>query len=169
MQHLSERHLPAVSVGVTLAAVVASSLAGSLVAARVPDWVGHGVGHAVVAVPVAVLAVLAVTAWPPPKAVAPSALARRVLVAALLGVAAGQFLEVLGARVDEPGALALEGAAHTAGQVMTMLSMPALLAAGGLSAVAAGRAGTAPKWLLCAGFVVAVVAFIALFAGAPGA
>ncbi len=42
--HLRARHLPAVSVVSTLAAVVVLSLVGSLIANAVPEWLGHGVG-----------------------------------------------------------------------------------------------------------------------------
>ncbi len=166
---LLERHLPAVSVAVTVAAVVVLSFAGSLLANRIAAWVGHGAGHAVVAVPVAVLAVVALRAWPAPKTVAPSRAARRVVILGFLGVATGQLLEVVGARVDEPNAHALEEAAHTAGQIVTMLSMLILLVGAALAAVAAARTGAAPRWLVAVGLVVGVAAFVFLFVGAPGA
>ncbi len=168
-EHLRARHLPAVSVVLTLAAVVVLSLVGSLIANAVPEWLGHGVGHAVVAAPVAVLAVVALRAWPAPKAVAPSRAARRVVIVGLLGVATGQLLEVIGARVDEPNALVVEEASHTAGQIVTMLSMLVLLVGTGVAAVAAARTGAAPKWLVAVGFVLALAVFIFLFVGAPGA
>lgn len=153
----------------TVVVVVLLSLAGSLLADRVDDWVGHGLGHAVVAFPVAVLTAAAVRVWPPPRAVAPGRLARGIVVVGLAGVATGQVLEALGARVDERGAHALEELAHTAGQVVTMLSMPVLLAGAGVAAVAAARSGAAPTWLVALGVVVATAGLLLLFAGAPGA
>ena len=163
-----ERHVPAVSVAVALAIIVVLSLAGSLLANRMSQWLGHGIGHAVVAVPVSVLAVFALRAWPPPKAMASSRAARRIVIAGFLGVATGQLLEVLGARVDEPNAHPVEEVAHTAGQIVTMLSMLVLLAGAGVAAVSAAQTGAAPKWLVAVGLLVAVAAFIFLFIGAPG-
>ncbi len=167
-RHGLERHLPAVSVAAALATIVVLSLVGSLLSNRMSESLGHGVGHAVVAVPVAVLGVVALRAWPAPKAVVWSRAARRIVIGGFLGVATGQLLEVLGARVDEPNAHAIEEIAHTAGQIVTMLSMLVLLAGAGLTAVSAARTGAAPKWVVAVGFVLALVAFIFLFVGAPG-
>jgi hypothetical protein len=167
-KRLLEQHLPAVSVAVALAIIVVLSLAGSLLANRMSEWLGHGVGHAVVGVPLAVLAVFALRAWPAPRAGAVRRAARRIVVAGLLGVATGQLLEAVGARVDEANAQAFEKAAHVAGQIVTMLSMLVLLVGTGVTAVAAAREGAAPRWLVAVALVVASAVLFFLFVGAPG-
>ncbi len=93
--------------------------------------------------------------------------ARRIVIAGLLGVAAGQLLEVVGARVDEPNALPVEEAAHVAGQIVTMLLMLVLLAGTGAAAVTAARGGTVPKWLVVSGLIVTLAVFFFLLVGAP--
>jgi hypothetical protein len=166
-KRLFEQHLPAVSVAVALAVIVVLSFAGTLVANRTSEWLGHGVGHAVVGVPLAALAVFALRSWPAPRGTALSRAARRIVIAGLLGVAAGQLLEVVGARVSEPNAHPAEEAAHVAGQIVTMLSMLVVLAGTGAVAVAAARGGTVPRWLVASGLIVAVVVVFFLFGGAP--
>ncbi len=166
-KRLLEQHLPAVSVAIALAVIVVLSLTGSLLANRMSEWLGHGVGHAVVGVPLSALAIFALRSWPAPRAAALSGAARRIVIAGLLGVAAGQLLEVLGARVDEPNALPVEEAAHVAGQIVTMLSMLVLLAGTGAAAVAAARGGAAPKWLVVSGLIVTLAVFFFLLVGAP--
>ncbi|MBW3536983.1 MAG: hypothetical protein KY395_04320 [Actinobacteria bacterium] len=163
---MHDRYVPAASVAVTVVVIAALSVAGSLVANRVDDWVGHGLGHAVVAVPIAALAVFALRVWPAPKSVAPARASRRVVITGLAGVAIGQVLEVLGARVGEPTASNVEELAHTAGQIVTMLSMLALLVGAVLAGTAAARARTAPKWavVLATALAMLVVGFL-LFGG----
>ncbi len=166
-KRLLEQHLPAVSVAIALAIIVLLSLAGSLLANRMSEWLGHGVGDAVVGIPLSALAVFALRSWPAPRAAALSRAARRIVIAGLLGVAAGQLLEVVGARVDEPNAHPVEEAAHVAGQIVTMLSMLVLLAGTGSAAVAAARGGTVPKWLVVSGLIVALAVFFFLLVGGP--
>lgn len=161
------QHVPAVSVAIALATVVVLSVAGSLVANQMPDWLGHGVGHAVVGVPVGALAVFALRSWPPPRAAALNQAARRIVIAGLLGVAAGQLFEVVGARVDEPKAHPVEEAAHVAGQIVTMLSMLVLVAGTAAAALAAARRGTVPRWLVVCVLAVAFAVLFFVFAGAP--
>lgn len=163
-----QRHLPAVSVAATLAAIVVLSVAGSLLSNRMSESLAHGLGHAAVGVPVAVLGVVALWAWPQPAGSPWGRAARRVVVGGLFGVATGQLLELLGARVGESAAHAIEEVAHTAGQIVTMLSMLVLLAGAGLAAASATRSGRAPKWLVAVGIVLALAIFVFLFAGAPG-
>lgn len=101
--------------------------------AQLPQAVGHALSHLVVAVPVALLVLWAFRAWPSPPTDPARGLGRRLAVAGLVGIAPGQLLEIIGARVDEPGSSALEAAAHTAGQVVTTISL--VLAALGLALV----------------------------------
>ncbi len=110
-----------------------------------------------VTVVAAIAAIAALFRWPPARATRPGRLGRRLVVVGLGGVVIGQLLEVVGARVDEPGALAMEGVAHTAGQIVTMLSLPVLLVGTLASLLAAAREGDVPWW---------VVVFVAI--GAAG-
>lgn len=161
---------PGASTGVVLAVVAGLTALGALgaaVAAPLPPWVAHGVSHVVVAAPVAVLAYAAARLWPPARRTAPGGPGRSLIMAGLSGFAAGGFLEVLGARVDEPGAAAWEGAAHTAGQVIAMLSLPVLLLGFGLAVVAAVRDKALPAWTLAI-VGLGVVVFGVLVAGVPG-
>lgn len=164
---MRDRYVPAASVVVTVVVIVALSIVGSLIPDHVPNWIGHGLGHAVVALPVAALTVFALKVWPAPKSVAPARASRRVVIAGLAGVALGQLLEVLSARVDEPGASSVEEWAHTVGQIVTMLSMFTLLIGGVLAAIAAARARTAPRWVVALGVVLAVVVVVLMFMGVP--
>lgn len=151
----------------TIAAVVFLSVIGSVLANGISEWVGHGLGHAVVALPVGALAVLARRAWPAPRAVAPGRLARTIVVFGLGGLAAGQLLEVLGARVDEPDARAIEEILHTAGQIVTILSMPVLLLGGVMTAIAGVRAGALPRWLVALGSLIALGLVLVMLLGGP--
>lgn len=166
-QRLVKRHVARVSVLGTIAVIVFLGLVGSLVVNRLSEWLGHGLGHAAVSLPVAALAVLAVKAWPAPRTVAPSRAARLIVVVGLAGLAIGQLLEMLGARVDEPNAQAIEEIAHTAGQIVTVLSMLVLLAGGLMTAVAGARAGALPKWLVALISLVAIGFVFFMLLGAP--
>ncbi len=88
-------------------------------------------------------------------------------MAGLVGIASGQLLEIIGARVDEPGSSALEAAAHTAGQVVTTISL--VLAALGLALVlvAAARDRAIPRWLVVVVMVIMAVALGFMIIGDP--
>lgn len=158
---------PAVTVAAAVAAIVVLVAAGSTVADRLPDAVGHGLGHLLPALPLGLLLLAVLRRWPPARATRPGGAGRRLVVVGLGGVVAGQVLEVLGARVDEPDALLAEGIAHTAGQIVTMLSLPFLLAGAVASLVAAAREGAVPWWV--AGVVAAGGAglFMLMMVGPP--
>lgn len=166
-QRLVERHVATASVLGTIAVIAFLSLAGSLVADRISEWLGHGLGHAVVTLPVAALAVLAVRIWPPSRTVAPGRAGRLLVVLGLAGLATGQLLEVLGMRVDEPNAHAIEEIAHTAGQIVTVLSMPVLLAGGLTTAIAGARAGAVPRWLVALISLIAIGLVLFMLLGGP--
>ncbi len=140
---------PTVTVVAAIAAIAAlMPLAEGLLAERLPDAAGHGLSHFVVALPMGMLLFAALFRWPPARATRPGRLGRRLVVVGLAGVVIGQLLEVVGARVDEPGALAMEGGAHTAGQIVTMLSLPVLLVGTLASLLAAAREGDVPWWVV---------------------
>lgn len=122
--------------------------AGEPLAEHLPDAVGHGLSHLFVGVPLGVLAYAAARRWPPARRTSPGRTGRRLVVGALAGLAVGQVLEVVGARVDEPGATALEGLAHTAGQIVSMLAMPVLLLGALTSLLAAARDGAVSWWVV---------------------
>lgn len=98
---------------------------------------------------------------------APGRLARTIVVFGLGGLAAGQLLEVLGARVDEPDARAIEEILHTAGQIVTILSMPVLLLGGVMTAIAGVRAGALPRWLVALGSLIALGLVSFMLLGGP--
>ncbi|HEV2070524.1 MAG TPA: hypothetical protein VGR26_12080 [Acidimicrobiales bacterium] len=76
-------------------------------------------------------------------------------------------MEVLGARVDEPNAHAIEEIAHTAGQIMTILSMPLLLAGVVMTAIAGARAGAVPRRLVALGSLIAHGFVLFMLLGGP--
>ncbi|HUG74048.1 MAG TPA: hypothetical protein VMM81_00035, partial [Acidimicrobiia bacterium] len=118
---------PTVTVVAAMAAIALLIVAVSTVGNRVPDAVGHGLSHLAPALPIAVVLFAAVRRWPPARPTRPGHLGRRLVVAGLAGMVTGSLLEIVGARVDEPGALAVEAVAHTAGQIVSILSMSVLL------------------------------------------
>lgn len=79
----------------------------------------------------------------------------------------GQFLEITGARVDEPTATALEEFAHAAGMVVTVLSMLTLAAGAGLALVAAARDGAVPQWLAAVAIALMLGVLGVLMFGGP--
>lgn len=159
---------PTVTVVAAIAAIAAlMPLAEGLLAERLPDAAGHGLSHFVVALPMGMLLFAAVFRWPPARATRPGRLGRRLVVVGLAGVVAGQLLEVVGARVDEPGALAVEGIAHTAGQIVTMLSLPVLLVGTLASLLAAAREGDVPWWVVGLVAIGAAGLFGFMVIGAP--
>lgn len=166
-QPFVERHLAVATVLGTIAAIVLLSAIGSVLADRIFEWMAHGLGHAAVVLPVGALAVLAPTAWPAPRALAPGRLARSILVFGLGGLATGQLLEVLGARVDEPNALMVEEIAHTAGQIVTILSMPLLLAGVVMTAIAGALAGAVPRWPVALRSLIALGFVLFMLLGGP--
>lgn len=121
-----------------------------LLGERLPAAVAHGASHLFVGVPLGFLAWAAARRWPPARPVRPGRAGRWLVVGALAGMAVGQALEVVGARVDEPYATAVEGLAHTAGQIVSMLSMPVLLVGALASLLAAARDGAVPWWVVAA-------------------
>lgn len=142
-------------------------LGGVLLAPRVPTPVGHGISHAVIAVPFAVVVVVALRRWPPPRRTPPGRIARRLAVVGLSGFVLGQMLEIVGSRVDEPSATAAEAAAHTAGQIVTTLSLPIAVAGGGLALVAASRERAVPGWVVAVIAVAAGAVLLLMIVGAP--
>ncbi len=90
-----------------------------------------------------------------------------MILAGLAGVATGRLLEIAGARVDEAGALLAEQIAHTAGQIVTMLSMPVLLVGTLASLAACVRAGAVPWWVTALVGVVAAAGLGFLIVGVP--
>ncbi|MBW3577618.1 MAG: hypothetical protein KY462_07770 [Actinobacteria bacterium] len=144
----SIRRRPALSVLAAIGTIaLLMSIGGVAGADRLPEAVGHAMSHLSVGLPLALLLIAALHWWPPARATRPGWVARRAVVAGLGGVVTGQFLEIAGARVDEPTGTALEGLSHTAGMVITMLSMLALAAGAGLALVAAARDGAVPRRL----------------------
>lgn len=151
------------------AVAIAVLVAGfSQVADRVPPAVEHALSHIAVGLPVGLLFLAAVRRWPAADAARPGRSGRWLVLAGLAGVAVGQLLEVAGARVDEAGALVTEEIAHTAGQIVTMLSMPVLLLGTLASLVAGLRTGRVP-WRVAVLVGAAAAAGLGfLIVGAPG-
>jgi hypothetical protein len=143
--------------------------AAAWLAPRIPQWVGHGLSHAAVGVPLALVAISAVRRWPPARTTRPGRLGRRVLLIGLAAVVTGQLFEVLGARTDEPNALALEDLAHTVGMVCSMLGVPTTLAGGVLSLVAATRERAVPVWVTAIVGLAGLGLVTMMLVGAPDA
>lgn len=164
----SIRRRPALGVLAAVSTIaVLMSVGGVAGANRLPDAVGHALSHLSVGVPLGLLVVAALRWWPPARTTRPGRTSRRVVVAGLAGVVTGQFLEVLGARVDEPTATALEEFAHTAGMIVTILSMLTLAAGAGLALVAAARDGAVPQWLAAVVFALMLGVLGVLMFGGP--
>lgn len=136
---------PTVTIFATVASIAALM---TLLEDTVSGWRGHGLSHLIVAVLSALLLFAVLRRWPPARRTLPGKLARRMVVLGLGGVVGGQLLEVLGARVDEPGALAVEELAHTAGQVVTMIPFVAVLAGAVLSLLAGAREQAVAWWVV---------------------
>lgn len=158
---------PTVTLVAATAAIALLVAGGSAVGSRVSDAVGHGLSHLAPALPIAVVLFAALRRWPPARPTRPGRFGRRLVVAGLAGMVTGQLLEVVGARVGEPGALAVEAAAHTSGQIVTMLSMPVLLVGMLASLLAAARDGDMPWWVLVIVGTGAAGLFGFLLVGAP--
>lgn len=157
------------TVASTAAAIAVLMTVGSLtLEGNVAPAVGHGISHAFAAIPVAVLAYAALRRWPPARRARPGRLARRVAVVGIVGIVVGQVLEILGARVDQPRATAVEGAFHTAGQIVTIVALLAAAAGGMLALIAAAREGVVPWWVVVFVAVVVGGALVFLTVGAPG-
>lgn len=139
---------PTVTIVAAMAAIALLVVAASTVGSRVPNAVGHGLSHLAPALPIAVVLFAALRRWPPARPTRPGRFGRRLVVAGLAGTVTGQLLEIVGARVGEPGALAVEAVAHTSGQIVTILSMPVLLVGMLASLFAAAREGDVPWWVL---------------------
>lgn len=160
---------PVGSVLATIAVIAALMTIGGVAGGdRLPEPVGHGLSHFFVGAPLGVLLVVVLRRWPPPRRTAPGHLARTIVTMALAGVVTGQLLEIVGARVDEPTATALEEFAHIAGMIVTTLSMLTLAAGGILALVAATREGAVPRWAAAILVVVGLGALTVMFVGAPG-
>lgn len=155
------------TVAATFAAIAALIALGSTFQEHVPAAVGHAMSHAVVALPVAVLLFAVVRRWPAARAVRPGRVGRRLVAVGLAGVVVGQLVEIAGARVDEPGASALEGIAHTAGMIVTTLSLPLLLLGTVASLVAAARDGSVPWWVVALVGIAGVGLLSMAMIGAP--
>lgn len=155
---------------VVAAAVVITALmtAGEPLAVGLHPAVGHALSHLFVGVPLGALAYAAARRWPPPRATKPGRLGRRLVVAGLAGLAASQVLEVLGARVDEPTAAAVEALAHTGGQVASMLALLVLVVGTLASLAAAVRDGALRWWLAAAVGVAGAGVLVLLIVGMPG-
>ena len=158
---------PWLTVAATVAAIPALLAVGSVFQDRVPTAVGHAMSHGVVAAPVTMLLFAVVRRWPAARTVPPGRIGRRLVVVGLAGVVIGQLLEIAGARVDEPGASALEGIAHTAGMIVSTLSMPLLLLGTVATLVAATRDGAVPRWAAGVVGVAGVAVLALLITGAP--
>ncbi len=156
--------LTVVAVAVSIAATVAL---GSLIQNDLPPSAGHGLSHFLPAVGMAVLLFGVVRRWPPARTVRPGRAARRLLILGLAGVVTGQLLEVIGARVDEPTATAIEEIAHTAGMIVTTLSLPIVLLATVAALVAAGRDRAIPWWVVGAVAIAGVGLLTMMIVGAP--
>lgn len=160
---------PTVTVATTVAAIATLMALGSLtLEGNLAPAVGHGISHAFAAIPVAVLAYAALRRWPPARRTPPGRLARLVAVVGIVGILVGQVLEILGARVDDPRATAVEGAFHTAGQIITMLALVAAVMGGVLALIAAAREGAVPRWVAVFVSVVVAGALVFVAVGAPG-
>lgn len=160
---------PGLSVAATIVTIaVLVTLGGLTIGDLVPPAVGHALSHAFVGIPVAVLAYAAVRSWPPARTTAPGRLARRLVVVGLAGFAVGQLLEIVGARVDQPGATAFEDVAHTAGMIVTNLSLLVAVIGGVLSLVAAARDRAVPRWAAVVVAAAMAAALLFLIVGVPG-
>lgn len=160
---------PVGSVLATIAVIAALMTIGGVAGGdRLPEPVGHALSHLFVGAPLGVLLVVVLRRWPPPRPTAPGRLARRVVVIGLAGVVTGQLLEIVGARVDEPGATTLEEIAHTAGMIVSTLSMLTLAVGGILALAAATREGAVPRWAAAILVVVVLGALTVMLVGAPG-
>lgn len=163
------RRRPGLSVLVAIAAVgLLLNVAGAAGVDRLPASLGHALSHLFVAAPLAWLLTAMARSWPPARQVPPGRLARRMALIGLAGVVTGQALEVLGARVDEPAASEVEQVAHTAGLVVTNLSMLCVVLGGVLALVAATRDRALPRWVATIVAVVVVAGFAAMVVGEPG-
>lgn len=158
---------PTVTIVAAMAAIALLVATGSTVGSRVPDAVGHGLSHLAPTLPIAVVLFAALRRWPPARPTRQGHFGRRLVVAGLTGMVTGQLLEIVGARVGEPGALAVEAVAHTAGQIVTILLMPVLLVGMLASLLAAAREGDVPWWVLVAVGVGAAGLFGLLLIGTP--
>lgn len=158
---------PTVTVVAAIAAMALLVAAGFTVVGRVPDAMGHALSHLAPALPIAVVLFAALRRWPPARLTRPGRFGRRLVVAGLAGMVTGQLLEIVGARVGEPSALAVEAVAHTAGQTVTVLSMPVLLVGMLASLLAAARDGDVPWWVLVIVGIGAAGLFGFLLVGAP--
>lgn len=150
-----------------LATVAAIAVFMTLLEDAVRGWPGHGLSHLIVATALALLLFAALRRWPRARNTAPGAFARRLVVLGLGGVTVGQLLEVLGARVDEPNAYAVEELAHTAGQVVTMLSLVTLLAGAVLSLLAGAREQAVPWWVVGVVAIACIGLLAVAFIGVP--
>lgn len=168
-QQESRAWRPVMTVAATIIVITVLMTAGEpLLGERLPDAVAHALSHLFVGVPLGALAYAAARRWPPARATRPGRIARRLVVAGLAGLTAGQLLEVVGARVDEPGAAAVEALAHTAGQVVSMLAMPVLLVGALASLLAAARDGAVSWWVVVGVGVAGAALLTFLVVGAPG-
>ncbi|MDP8968922.1 MAG: hypothetical protein M3N52_00090 [Actinomycetota bacterium] len=139
----------------------------TLLESAVRGWRGHGLSHLIVAALLGLLLLAVLRRWPAARRTPPGRLARRMVVFGLGGVVGGQLLEVLGARVDEPGALWVEELAHTAGQVLTMIALIALLVGAVLSLLAGARERAVPWWVVGVVAVVCIGLLVVAFIGVP--
>lgn len=160
---------PAVSVAIAIGVVaVLTALGGATLADAVSPAVAHGLSHAFAGIPIAVLAFAAARRWPAPRTTPPARVARRLTVVGLAIFAAGQVLEILGARVDQPGATTFEGMAHTAGQVVTTLALLTAVVGGVLAVTAGVREGAIPVWIAVVVAALLAVPLLFILLGAPG-
>lgn len=162
---------PLFSVVATVATIALLTAAGAAAGAagRLPASLGHGLGHLFVAAPLGWLLVSMLRRWPPARELAPGRLGRRMSVIGVAGAVVGQLLETAGARVDEPSATVLEVVAHTAGMVVTNLSMLVLAVGAVLALTAAARDRAVPRWLAAIAALLMLAAFTMMMIGAPGA
>lgn len=159
---------PTVTTLLAAAAIALLVSAVSATANRISESLQHGLGHLAVVLPISVVLFAVLRRWPPARPTRPGRLGRRLVVIGLAGLVMGGVLETAGARVDEPGALAVEAVAHTAGQIVTTLSMPVLLAGVLASLLAGAREGDVSWWVVIVVAVVATGLFGLLLIGAPG-
>ncbi len=158
---------PWLTVAATFLAIALLLAIGSVAAPRLPGSTGHAVSHLVIGLPVAGLLFAVLRRWPPARAMRPGRVARGLVTVGLAGVVIGQVLEVVGTRVDEPGATVIEDIAHTAGMIVTTLSLP-VVALGTIAAlVAAARDGSVPWWVVGLVGVVATALLGVMIVGAP--
>lgn len=139
-----------------------------MTANRIPESLEHGLGHLAVVLPISVILFGALRRWPPARPSRAGRLGRRLVVIGLAGIVTGGVLEIAGARVDEPGALAIETMVHAVGQIVATLSMLLLLAGGLISLFVGARSGDVSWWVLVVVAVVAAGLFGFLVMGAPG-